>query len=508
MDISFTKHKIVTEEPPFCLSGEIPVQCNINSSEGDLKKILKCSSDPQITSKSVSGRIITLEGTLSVQVICLDSDCDLICLEHTIPFSKTFEGDSELDGAEITADISEEKLSATLSSDRQVTVSGTIDITVCVRKQISREVICDIDCKDIEQLKNKAQVTTPMGRGERNLIVEEEISIGNGQPSVGCLIRHSATAAVEEAKIIGNKVMVKGSVKIYVLYLPEEGTRPQNFEESFPFSQLVDVEGINDACKCDATVKMLFCDLTPQVGTDDEIRSFSVAAKLGLLVKAYCDDELPIVLDAYSTKDRMKPIKEGFVFKRICENLRDRFIAKKDLEFSDGAIGSVIDMWCEIKKSTVKAEKQGFKVMGTVLVNILAYDCDGIPECYEKPVDFEYTYHSEAPFEMPEITYSLTISHASYTIIRANTLAVAVEPEICATLYDSKKYEPVTDMVEDLSEEISDRKSSIVLYFADAGETLWDIARRYNSSVEEIKTLNSVTEDVLSLPKKFIIPTK
>jgi hypothetical protein len=76
------------------------------------------------------------------------------------------------------------------------------------------------------------------------------------------------------------------------------------------------------------------------------------------------------------------------------------------------------------------------------------------------------------------------------------------------TVYDSKKYELVTDMCEDETADKACRRSSIVLYFADAGETVWDIARRYNSSVEEIKTLNAVTEDVLSLPQKFIIPTK
>ncbi len=509
MDISFTRHKIVTQEPLFSSAVEIPLQCSINSPQNStVKKILKCSASARITSKSLMGSVITLEGNLAVQIICLDADSDLFCLEHILPFSKNIEANINIDGGEITAEVTDEKISVRISSERSITLEGIVEASVSVVKNIEQEIICDIDNKDIQQLKNTAHLTIPMGMGEKNLIVEEDISIGNGQPSVGCLIRHNAVAAVEEAKIIGNKVMVKGNVKIYVLYLPEEGTRPQNFEESFPFSQLVDVDGVNDACKCDATVKMLFCDLTPQSGIDEDVRSFAVAVKLGLTVKAYCDDELPTVLDAYSTKEKLKPVRESFVFKKICENIRDRFITRKDLEFTDGAIGSVIDMWCEVKKSSSRAEKEEIKVTGTVLVNILAYDCDGIPECYEKPVDFEYSCKIENPVEKPDITYSVTIPHASYTIIRANTLAVAVEPEICMTVYDSKRYELVTDMCEDDSEEKNDRKSSIVLYFADAGETLWDIARRYNSSVEEIKTLNSVTDDVLSIPKKFIIPTK
>ena len=71
------------------------------------------------------------------------------------------------------------------------------------------------------------------------------------------------------------------------------------------------------------------------------------------------------------------------------------------------------------------------------------------------------------------------------------------------------KKEILVDVVQDESAApINRRQSSIVLYFAETGEKLWDIARRYNSSVEEIKTINSFTDDVLLSPKKFIIPTK
>lgn len=510
MDINFTRHSINTEETVFCESAEIQLESSSNPIRNRTpKKILKCSSHSEITSKSSSDRAVTVEGTTALYVIYLDADNCLSSYEHALPFSKSFEVDSGMPLGEITASVTEERFSASLTGDGAVSFSGTVCLNVCVKRKVDAQIICDIDNKDIEQLRGKAEVTMPMGRGEKNLIVEEEISIGNGQPSVECLIRHNATATIDETKIISGKVMVKGTVKVYVLYLPEEGTRPQNFEDSFPFSQLVDVEGINDTCKCDATVKILFCDLTPRVGNDDDVRSFSIAAKLAVSVKAYCDDEIPAVIDAYSTKGKCKTVRDEFVFRKIRDTVTERFIAKKDLEFTDGAIGSVIDMWCEPKNFTCKFENGSLKVTGTVLVNLLAYDCEGVPDCYERPVDFEYICPKEFQLSSPETACTLTVAHCSYTIIRANTVAVAIEPQLCATVYDNLKYALLTDITEEeCSGDDDRRRSSIVLYFADAGETLWDIARRYNSSVSEIKALNSVTEDILTAPGKFIIPTK
>lgn len=510
MEISITRHSVKTEQTLFCESAEIQIEGNTGAPRNrEPKRILKCSSRAAITSKSVSDKTVTVEGTATVCVIYLDSNNCLTNHEHILLFSKTFESDCDLSEGELTATLSDEKFSAGLAADCVITITGSVNLCVCVKKTVEQEIICDIDNKDIEQLRGRAEVTMPMGRGEKNLIVEEEISIGNGQPSVDCIIRHSATVTVDETRIISGKVMVKGTAKIYVLYLPEEGTRPQSFEDSFPFSQLVDVEGINDSCKCDCEVKILFCELNPRVGSDDEIRAFSISAKLAVSVKAYCDDEIPTVIDAYSTQGNCKMTRGGFTFKKIKDRVCERFIAKKNLEFTDGAIGSVIDMWCENKKSSCKFEEGRLKLNGTMLVNILAYDCEGVPNCYERPVDFEYTYRPEAALSSPEAVCDITVAHCSYTITGANTVSVAVEPQVCATLYDNTKYELLCDICEDeAASGENERRSSIVLYFADAGESVWDIARRYNSSVSEIKTLNSVTEDMLTEPKKFIIPTK
>lgn len=510
MDINFTRHSISTEEVIFCETAEIQIEGNMNSlSNRQAKRLLKCSARTAVTTKTISDKTATVEGTATICVIYLDSNNCLTNHEHILLFSKTFESDCDLSQGEIYVNLSDEKFSATLTSEGVINISGSVVLNVCVKKTAEQEIICDIDNKDIEQLRGRAEVTMPMGRGEKNLIVEEEISIGNGQPSVDCIIRHNATVTVDEARIISGKVMVKGTAKIYVLYLPEEGTRPQSFEDSFPFSQLVDVEGINDNCKCDCQVKVLFCELNPRVGSDDEIRAFSISAKLGVSVKAYCDDEIPTVIDAYSTQGGCKMSRGEFTFKKIKDRVCERFIAKKNLEFTDGAIGSVIDIWCENKKFSCKFEEGRLKVNGTMLVNILAYDCEGIPNCYERPVDFEYVYRPEMSLANPEVVCDITVAHCSYTITGANTVSVAVVPQVCATLYDNTKYELLTDIIEDEDAcNKQDRRSSIVLYFADAGETVWDIARRYNSSVREIKELNSVTEDMLSAPKKFIIPTK
>ena len=509
MDINFTKHNIVTEETLVSTSVEIPVESNIVIyGESDMKRLIKSCFHAAITSKSINERSVTIEGMVTVGLIYIDEDNCLCNHEHTIPFSKTVETEYELGGAVVVAEITDRRLSAHCTSENKVAVSGAISISLKVTKDTEQEIICDIDNRDIEQLCEKTGLTMPMGYGEKNLICEEEISVGNGQPSVKCLIRHNATASVEETKIINNKVMVKGTVKVYVLYMSDEGTRPQSFEESFPFSQLVEVNGINEDCKCFSTAEIIFCELKPH-SAEEEIRSFNVSLKLCVRVKGYCDDEIPVLLDAYSTKQACSAVHNNFTFKKITENVNDRFVAKKTLEFTDGAIGSIIDVWCESKTNSSRFENGKLIISGVMQVNILAYDCDGVPSCYERPIEFEYAYRPEGELKNPQAEYCINVIHCSYTILGANTMSVALEILVCATVYDNIKHRLLTDIceAEDGGAE-SDRSSSIVLYFADEGERVWDIARRYNSSVKEIKQLNGIENDIIRMPSKVVIPTK
>lgn len=510
MDIKLTKHSVKTEE--LITSDTVEFQMEETAqihNRNEIKRIIKCSSKSVLTTQYISDKTITFEGTVTVCLIYIDEKNCLANHEHTLFFSKTVQTNYDLSGAEVKSDICDDKFTAKLKSDGVVNIVGSVCIQYSVFKTIDKEMVCDIDSRMVEQLRATTECTTPTGRGEKNLVIEEEISIGNSQPSIESLIRSNAVAVIDETKIMGGKVMVKGTVKIYVLYQTSEGTRPQSFAEDFPFSQMVDVDGINDNCKCDSEVKVVFCELTPRPSADEEIRSFSVALKLAVSVKAYCDEEIPAVIDAYSTGGGCSFVKDKFTFKKIRESFSENFVAKKNLEFTDGAVGSVIDMWCENKSSSSKFENNTLKIGGTMLVSLLVYDCDGVPECFERPVDFEYTYTSKEPLNNPMASYDISVKNCSYTITGANTISVAIEPQVSLKLYDTLQYELITDAFEDENNCCEKKfKSSIILYFADEGEKIWDIARRYNSSVQEIKALNSVSEDILTEPRKFIIPTK
>ena len=55
---------------------------------------------------------------------------------------------------------------------------------------------------------------------------------------------------------------------------------------------------------------------------------------------------------------------------------------------------------------------------------------------------------------------------------------------------------------------IPNGNSGIQTYYVKSGDTLYSIARSFGVSVNDIKTLNNLTTDVLSIGQILLIPSK
>jgi LysM repeat protein len=91
----------------------------------------------------------------------------------------------------------------------------------------------------------------------------------------------------------------------------------------------------------------------------------------------------------------------------------------------------------------------------------------------------------------------------SHSIINEKSVEVSFNVGIEGVAYDEKIISPVVDI--SLSDE-TEKKPSLTVYFADEGEKLWDIAKKYGSSVETIKAMNKLESDKALKGTRLIIP--
>ena len=474
----------------------------------EISKILKCRVIPRVASSSISGQTLTVDGNILINLIYCSSDNEIFGYEQTIPFTKAFEiGFDCLDGVpECT--VKTEYVNCRAVNERKIDIHGAVGIYVSVYKTNSTCIVTDIDCRDVIVRRGLLPATSPVGTGEKSLLIEEELELGQGQPSIRCILKYDAKAVNKECKIISGKAVVKGELCIFILYCAEHTATPQIYRNSIPYSQILDIDSLSDSCVCSAKTQVANLEIKPRTSAVGETRSFVLSSKLNFCAKASCEDDLPVVLDAYSTKYNAEVKTKDVVIEKIQKNINECFICKKGLE-NVGDVSAIVDVWCETNLKEALITDGNIKICGVLQVCVLAINSKDIPLYIERPVEFEYTSSIDISGKNLNITAEIITNNVSYALLSGNCIEISAELCVNADLYTREKVSLVSDVcIDENNIKPKNIDSALVIYYAEAGEELWSIARKYNSSPEEISEINSLQDDILLTKKTLLIPIK
>ena len=345
-----------------------------------------------------------------------------------------------------------------------------------------------------------------MGNSDKYIIIEEEVELGAGQADIQSVLRYDAAAVIKESKILAGKCVVKGEMAVTVLYCPESSV-PQIVRSAIPFSQIIEVEGINDACECDAKAEICHIEIKPRTLSSGQTRSFSLSAKLLICCECFCNNDIDVILDAYSRKCEADIKKSDVCFNKIIKNINETFNCKKNLEFSDGDISAVCDINCNVKSSSVRFENDILTVSGTVAAQIIALDCDSAPQFYEKVIDFSYSCALGIPTNDLHCEPQLSVTACNYTLTGSGNMELRVDISVNAAIYQCKQIPLIVDVKVDENKPIKCNSSgAMTIYFASSGENIWDIARKYYADLNEIRQLNDINEDILQTERMILVP--
>ncbi len=502
------KTSLFSLDTVFCESAEQPIDIDFTLPDyyADISKILKCRAVSRISSKGINGGHISVEGCVTVTVIYCGNDNCVSSYEYQYPFSKNFDTGLNTDGCMLNVKTKCEYINCRAVTGRKIDIHGAAGIYVTLTRRCITDVISDCDDCNIELLRGHVPATAPMGMADKYLLIEEEIELGSGQPDIRCVIRYDADATITDSKIMAGKSVVKGEMTVRLLYAPEDSGSPQTVRYQLPFSQIIEIDGISDQCDCESKVGIAHLEIKPRVSASGECRQLMLTAKLLITSECCCNNDIAVILDAYSRKYEADISKNDICFNKIIDNINQGFSCKKNIELPQGSLAAVSDMWCEVRTDSVKFDDNVMRVCGVATAFIIAQDSNSIPTFYEKAIEFEYT-HPITTCGQFKCSPEITVTSANYTLTGDCNIELRIELNICAAIYMCNNMPLITDIkINDNKPVKKQNSAAMTVYFASSGEKIWDIARHYFADVEELKQINEISEDTLSTDKMILIP--
>lgn len=506
MECKITTQSVNICEGVHCQTVEQPIDAEFTMPDycAPIGRILKCKLRPMIGTKSVNGSGVTIEGVTNISVYYTGADNErLNCYEYSVPFSKNIDAGVSGDGT-VTVEAMPDYANCRASGERRFDVHATIKLKICTRDIRAAEIVTDIDEPSVQQLRTAMKSTSCVSTGEKYLIIGDEIELPDDKPPIGSLLRHDERIVIDECKMVSNKAVVKGNMLIDIVYLDDSGEiRVYNY--SLPISQIVDLDSTNE--DCDVSVNVVICsiDLKPRTDMNGEVRSLSVGGKICVCVSAFCNNDVPGLLDAYSTTNLLEFDKSDVSFDKLVMSINESFVCKKALDFAPGLVDRVLDCWCETRVMSASVDGDSVKINGGVNVCMMVIDESGAINYYERNVDFDYQSRLPKPVASGRVEPTVTAvtsdckKDGSGVELKANL-------NIRADVIDTTHAQLITSAV------LTDNKHTetfapLVIYYAEDGEKVWDIAKRYNTSVDELSKLNGIDSDHETAKMMLLIPS-
>lgn len=484
------------------ISGEyvLPEYC------ADMAEILKCFAYPHIQNRQWSQEQLLVDGVADVRVLYLAEDrrC-LHTLEFTLPFSCVFRGVGEVDCADIFLASETKYFSCRAVSPRKIEARGAVVVAVCVDSTISKYISTSAGDEDGLYVRTEeARYSIPNHSCEKVFTISESLEFDHSLPPAEMLLGGHCQAVLHECKLLKGKIIVKGNVHVHQTYTDSpQGDHTYVLDYDVPFSQIIDVAEAVEGIPYKATVQVLSDTEKCSIGPDGENTVLDVSIKLLIQFKTYQSCTTPLLCDAFHSEYPVEIHRDDM---NIIEMIEQRYEEQEATLNCDVPIDQwqeVLDVWAQMSDLSYDMENGRCRVKGRVQIGFLVRNTHGEIACYECAKDYRGEFSCQG--NSPEILFAITRVH--YRAM-SNRLDVIVRLHVCITDVNKRTLRYVCDLKPQKDNAYSENKATALIYYADAGESVWDIARRCHASPQSIMHENELPEDLLTDETLLIVPIR
>ncbi len=473
----------------------------------DIKRILKCLVTPRLLSEQCVGDRVTIDANAFVQVIYVDDNNNIFCYDKTFPFSKTVELGKQIDNPTAEVKMKTAYANSRAVSQRRIDIHASVALCVSIYGKKEVEIVSDASNCGVQLLKDFSSASDYIGHAIKSFSLNEVMEIGKSKPPIRQIIRQKATPFLDEVKVISNKLLLKGEVKISMLYCADNQENGYEiFENSMPISQIIELDGIDEDSDYSAKLCILSLTIIPKTNSNGEKKLFDVTSAVNAVIKAEKKVAAAFPSDCYSTEYNLNSEKKLMTFEKICDNFEELIMVKRNEEFSNTSISEIINIWCDDVVTTYTCTGDEMKIVGSTTVSILGKDDSGQPFYAERTVSFEKIKNIDGGCSDLICASDAVVSAVGFVLTDTSKIDLRVEIRLKATISKRNTAEILTDISCDTSTPKENKCASLTIYFSDRGEKIWNIARKYNTTVDAIKIENDIKENLIAEKCMLLIP--
>ncbi|EYE89871.1 hypothetical protein Q428_00345 [Fervidicella metallireducens AeB] len=480
----------------------------------DMERILCMDGKAKIVSSEVMEDKVIVEGKVNFEIYytTMDENNEVYKKTASSNFSHTIQvpGTTPKSYCKAVADI--EHMDFEQVNSKKVNVSAVINIRAAAYDMDVVEAVSDIRGDNVQLLKDSVEVDEHIGHGSGQSIIKGKIQLPEDMPEVKSILKPNVHVHKKDIIVQDGKVIINACALIKVMFITTE-QHLMNMEQDVAFTHELNIPEVKTSMKCDARfdIEDIYEDITEN--ENGERKNIDIEAVIGINANVYMNREIQTIVDAYSPEERYeierRSIKSiGFYAEGTdSQTLKERIILPENAEGID-----------KIKTMMVKPSITDLSIIEDKLLIEGVVNCcsiymaanqEGGVFCYEEEIPFKASIDMPGTKidMMPEAT--VNIEHVSFEKISPREIEVKVILECEGKVYRKSFVDVVKSVQETELPENIKNMPSLIIYNVQPNDTLWKIAKKYNTAMEDILKINDIPDpDEIQPGFKILIPNK
>ncbi len=511
MELSLEKKVTKRLECVFCGNSlhEENTEMIVPDHSPDIMRIVNGSADAFLRDKSARDGKIDVGGNIKGAVLYIaEGEKKVRKLDVLMPFAYVIDAPGVNDLSKISANVFLRSFDVREINPRKISVRANVELSVCAYGERELSFCRDIPDSDefgICTRKSTVSMYHPQNFREKGFTISDDIELSSSESGMSGLLTSSVSLKVTDTKIIGNKTIMKGDAYITYVYENEDGSVGCG-EYELPFSQIIDIEGLNEEHDLKISLCVTGFELEPQYDAAGKAHymTASIAADASVLVLS--NETAAIVEDIYSTKLELDVRRAAERCSSLCAKPEKRVAVTESIEAGSG-VKSVIDVNISLMPPVHRRDEGGEVLCSDAAITVMYVgEDDGIYNASRRssvvcpmPLDAAHKYDARASVssKTASVGASGEINVRFFTDFEMTETEEIAVPVISEIFIDTENVQSAGN------------EPSVVVKRLSRESDIWSLAKEYRTTVGEIKLANDITDDViLSCGRMVIIPKK
>lgn len=339
------------------------------------------------------------------------------------------------------------------------------------------------DVQDVNILKNTYPLQIPAEAGEKVFSLEEALSLPDAAPQVDKIIRYELHPVISEEKVVSDKLVLRGTANLHVLYLDPQG-KLNSWDFQIPFSQFAQLDKEYDA---DATASLSLVPTSLELEQGEEEQLNFKAGLIGQYM-IYSGHTVTLAEDAYSNLREVTPQFEMFSAPARLDSSLQTETVEQNVQTQ---VVRPVDVSFTVEHPRLYREDGGIAGEMAGMFQLLGYDENG--ELSADAIHWEQSFAVPAGEDtrVEASVAAMAKPNASYMGDSA-TLRGELSREVAAFWDQGMPMMIGLELGE--AKEPNPERPSVILRRA-GQESLWELAKSAGSTVEAIQKVNNLQSE-------------